>query len=174
MIPINQLRIGSKFIGIAGVQTVKEILQHGDKDIHTNEGYHHLILVEENRNQYKPIEIEGIRLNEDILVNVFNFYKYDNFQYPYFTYLDFFILEGQPDGTFMIQLTNSSGEYNTTVDVQKVAYVHQLQNWLVFLLYGDNHFNFDNNKLNKCAEKQINSFLNLPYPPFEEMEEENN
>jgi hypothetical protein len=76
MIKATDLRIGNKFNGAGMVQTVKEILDYGpegslqlmnETSIPVKFGYEHLILVQENKNQYKPIEIEGIPLTADVL-----------------------------------------------------------------------------------------------------------
>ncbi len=73
MIHAEDLRIGNKFKGIAGIQTVLEIHDNTSRgkteyvSDFQREGYKVLIMCEENGNQYKPIEIDGIRITEDIL-----------------------------------------------------------------------------------------------------------
>lgn len=76
MIQANQLRIGNKFMGAGMIQTVKEILDYGvTGSVQANQigkveatpGYEHLILVHENRNQYKPVDMEGVALTPEIL-----------------------------------------------------------------------------------------------------------
>ncbi|MBD3197445.1 MAG: hypothetical protein GF317_20490 [Candidatus Lokiarchaeota archaeon] len=47
---------GDKIVTGFGVQTIKEII----RDYGTQHGYEWLIMVEENRNQYKPCELMGI------------------------------------------------------------------------------------------------------------------
>ncbi len=71
MIHAKELRIGNKFRGIAGIQTVLSIedntnrntLQYQDESHKLM--YSHLILCLENRNQYKPCEVEGIELTPE-------------------------------------------------------------------------------------------------------------
>jgi hypothetical protein len=83
MIQANELRIGNKFLGIAGVQTVLDISDNTDRntlvynsDLH-KAMYSHLITVVENRNQYKPCEMDGIPLTPEILVKAgFNIAPY--------------------------------------------------------------------------------------------------
>ena len=48
--------VGQKIVTPFGVQTIKEII----KDYSEQHGYEWLIMVEENDNQYKPIELIGI------------------------------------------------------------------------------------------------------------------
>jgi hypothetical protein len=77
MIQANELRIGNKFSG-AGirVQTVKEILDYGatgsvqarhESKVEASAGYEHLILVQENGNQYKPVDMQPIPLSPEVL-----------------------------------------------------------------------------------------------------------
>ena len=64
MIKASELRIGNKFECMGMIQTVFEILDNTDRGKIKQAGYEHLILCEENGNQYKPIEIQGIQLTE--------------------------------------------------------------------------------------------------------------
>ncbi len=73
MILAQHLRIGNKFHGIAGVQTVFSIEDNTSRgtceyrDEKHKLMYSHLILCEENGNQYKPCEIDGILLTNQLL-----------------------------------------------------------------------------------------------------------
>lgn len=76
MIAATELRIGNKFNGAGMVQTVKEILDYGPtgsiqkkdgQSIEVTDHYSHLILVNENGNQYKPIEMMPIPLTAEVL-----------------------------------------------------------------------------------------------------------
>lgn len=76
MIPVNELRAGNLFIGVGMIQTVKEILDYGSTgsiqkinktNVEATPGYTHLILVEENGNQYKPVDMLPIILTPEIL-----------------------------------------------------------------------------------------------------------
>lgn len=55
--------VGDKILTYFGVETIKEIINY-DPEHH---GYELIILVEENENQYKPVEIIGI-VDESIKV----------------------------------------------------------------------------------------------------------
>jgi len=74
MILASDLRVGNKFRGVAGVQTVLSIEDNTNRNTLTyvDENhklmYSHLILCLENENQYKPCEIEGIELTDEILM----------------------------------------------------------------------------------------------------------
>jgi hypothetical protein len=76
MIPVRELRIGNKFkmAGSNIIQTVFDISDNTDRgriEFQSEEHkamYSHLITVEENGNQYKPFEMEGIPLSEDWLL----------------------------------------------------------------------------------------------------------
>lgn len=63
MIEAKSLRIGNKFSGAGMIQTVKAIETYNPDQ----KGYEYLILVEENRNQYKPVDMEPIPITPDIL-----------------------------------------------------------------------------------------------------------
>ena len=73
MIDIHQLRVGNKFRFGTMIQTVLEIVDNTDRGkVNFNSeqqraGYSHLILCEENKNQYKPIEIDGIPITPEAL-----------------------------------------------------------------------------------------------------------
>lgn len=140
MIKASELRIGNKFTMSGGtmVNTVFEIVDN------TNRGkiefvspehklmYSHLILVEENGNQYKPFEIEGTPLTGEWLLK-FGFEK-------------FFYDEGElTEGFYLTKefpligfiTTSSTHEYlfDDETDTLRLKYVHQLQN-LYFAITG--------------------------------------
>ena len=76
MINANELRRGNKFQSFDGamIQTVFEIIDNTDRGRIKQHGYEVLITPEENRNQYKPCEIEPIKLTEE-WHNKFGCYK---------------------------------------------------------------------------------------------------
>lgn len=51
---------GQKILTPFGIETIKEII----RDYSTQHGYEWLIMVEENGNQYKPCELNGIVVRE--------------------------------------------------------------------------------------------------------------
>lgn len=142
MIPVKELRIGNKFqmIGSTMVNTVFDIsdnTRHGQ--LNQNVGYSHLITVEENGNQYKPIEMDGVPLTEDWLLK-FGFEKHkslitDSYTKSYFVekQLSITIQPGNQyayirDFDALVVVRNS--------DYHGPFYVHQLQN-LYFCLTGE-------------------------------------
>lgn len=73
MILAKDLRVGNLFKGIAGLQTVLAIednTERGKYNMDQYNGYSHLILCEENGNQYKPWEIEGIPLTQEWMLKL--------------------------------------------------------------------------------------------------------
>ena len=76
MIQASELRIGNFFMGIGGVQTVLSLEENTDRgncNYSSEEHrlmYSHLILCHQNRNQYKPFEIEPIPLSEEVLLKI--------------------------------------------------------------------------------------------------------
>lgn len=68
MIKANELRQGNLFLGMGMIQTVLEIIDNTDRGRINQYGYEVLIVPKENKNQYKPIEIEGINITEEWLM----------------------------------------------------------------------------------------------------------
>lgn len=88
MIKGKELRRGNKFVSLFGnTETVLSILDNTnngkikviekpgltDSDVHYKSQHHkdmysELILCEENGNQYKPVEVHGLKITEDILL----------------------------------------------------------------------------------------------------------
>ncbi len=127
MILAKELRIGNKFIGIAGVQTVISILDNlvktegAYKSEYHKLMYSHLIMCEENGNQYKPCEIEPIPITPEILEN-YGFVKEKNryAECGYFYTLEY--LHNPQPGQFLDKVRFVSG---TGKDVQIVG-----MNWV--------------------------------------------
>ncbi len=67
MLKASELRIGNKFRYGSMVQTVFEIIDNTDRGKIKQLGYEVLIVPEENRNQYKPIEIHGLDITHQRL-----------------------------------------------------------------------------------------------------------
>lgn len=63
--------VGDKILTPFGIQTIKEIV----KDYGDVYGYEWLIMVEENKNQYKPCELIGIVVKELSLIEFNNYIK---------------------------------------------------------------------------------------------------
>jgi len=86
MILAQELRIGNVFRGIGGIQTVlslEENTERGRCNYSSEQHrlmYSHLILCHQNGNQYKPFEIEPIKLTDEILINL-KFNKKSDFEY---------------------------------------------------------------------------------------------
>ncbi len=143
MLKAIELRVGNKFKSCFGqVQTVLSIIDNTDKgrikvlppeeykegkigfaSEHHKAQYSHLILCEENGNQYKPFEIEGEPITEEWL-DRFGWVKDGD----YYNYGDWTILlKGslpEHDGLF----------YNRKNDAKlfpKMKYVHKLQNFIL-------------------------------------------
>jgi hypothetical protein len=66
----NELRIGNKFECMGMIQTVFELCDNTDRGRIKQAGYEYIIRCEENRNQYKPIEIKPILLTKDWLLKL--------------------------------------------------------------------------------------------------------
>ncbi len=64
----TELRIGNKFECMGMIQTVFEIIDNTDRGRIIQNGYEHLIACIENKNQYKPVEINPIPLTEEWLI----------------------------------------------------------------------------------------------------------
>lgn len=130
MLPGNELMIGNKFSGIAGIQTVKSIIDHRDRyDAHEDTphpakfGYEYLILVEENGNQYKPIEIQPVVLTSKI----FKIYEFESLSDGYWCKGDALVRETLPSRhkhtdwpEFVLVSNNKFSE--------KFSFLHELQN----------------------------------------------
>ncbi len=111
MIPASHLRTTNKFIGIAGIQTVLEILDNTRRGKYKQRGYEHLIIPVENQ-----IEIDGIPLNDGILINVCKFTKSEN------------IYTKEIKGEKYELLLCLDGTYELSKFCAKIIYLHQLQN----------------------------------------------
>lgn len=130
MIKPTELRIGNKFLGAGMVQTVFEIIDNTDRGKIKQEGYEKLITCEENKNQYKPVECEGILLTEEWLVN-FGFEKGNNkiindhfFSKSFHRSL---ICVNPENGVLVLNNDNSLNSDDIKLGIE-VKYVHQLQN----------------------------------------------
>ena len=122
----TELRIGNLFWGAGMVQTVKEMHKYGDQP-----GYEYLIMCEENGNQYKPIEMQGIPLTEEWLKK-FGFNRQGDrnvwiLDKVSVTLMDYPDLHGKLTGDkFYLGFRDCGGViYRTTIPV---PYVHILQN----------------------------------------------
>ncbi len=144
MLKAIELKVGNKFKSCYGnVQTVKSIIDNSDggkikvlskedydsgKIGYASENhrlmYSHLILCEENGNQYKPCEIEGEPITEEWL-DRFGWVKDGD----YYNYGDWTILlKGslpEHDGLFYNR-TNVNAKF-----FPKMKYVHKLQNFIL-------------------------------------------
>lgn len=134
MIRPNELRLGNKFRMIGGqmVQTVFEIIDNTDRNriqfesAEHKEMYRVIVTCEENRNQYKPFEMEPIPLDESWLLR-FGFTRCtDNTSWH-----EFKSLAVSASGAISIAHRNAWNNAST-----KVQYVHQLQN-IYFALTGE-------------------------------------
>lgn len=139
MLRASELRVGNKFKSCFGnVQTVLSIIDNTDKgrikvcadcpdDVpHFKSEQHrlmysHLILCEENGNQYKPCEIEGEPLTEEWLVR-FGWFKEGNIGVYYHKDFNYQIFASPDNKYFLLVATNKNIE---------LKYVHKLQN-LIF------------------------------------------
>lgn len=138
MISATELRIGSKFMGAGMIQTVKEILDYGptgsiqDKMktiIDVTPGYSHLILVQENGNQYKPVDMEGIPLSSEILESCG--FKFNDGDLQGWNLDNLSLIQSKEYDGRMIVVGHSV--YNDKCCY--ISYLHQLQN-LIFALTG--------------------------------------
>lgn len=159
MIHAKELRIGNVFIGIAGIQTVMAIEDNTNRMTvncdfpESYDAYSHIILCKENRNQYKPCEIEAIPLTEELLLN-FGFTsqgneghisKGKNGEVPSLWYLngcsnDFIMFENNEfylASVFKPYENSDIPSYKSDYikESNNIQYIHQLQN-LVFSLNG--------------------------------------
>ena len=132
MVKVNELRVGNLFQSMGMIQTVFEILDNTDRGRIKQEGYENLIIPIENKNQYKPIEIHGIPLAENWLVE-FNISKNNPNGY-YVLNGNIYIGINPKDhlnyGQVYLLQTNETLLYVVTIN-----YIHQLQN-LYFALTG--------------------------------------
>lgn len=147
MIRASELRIGNK-IRMGQSQMVNTVFDISDN---TRRGkfnyesdnhrlmYSHLMTVEENGNQYKPFEIDGVPLTEDWLLK-FGFERvmkseFKTHQMPYWAKdgVLLFYNESPPFNTYLacygewISDFKGGGEYICT-GKRWIEYVHQLQN----------------------------------------------
>lgn len=136
MIKATELRIGNKFNGAGMIQTVKEILDYGPTGsiqasnktkTESSEGYEHLILVFESRNQYKPIEIEGIQINSTMLEKL-GFEKHPGDITKWRGPNDIYLIRSEEKRAYFL-----SGF--CTSQLVYISFVHQLQN-LYYALTG--------------------------------------
>lgn len=136
MIKANELRIGNKFLSIFGnEETVLSIIDNtsngkikidpnGDNNMphfksqQHKDMYSHLILCEENGNQYKPCEIRGVPLKELHLI-AFGLEGKSN-QYYLLPSYDILINCSHSNHQFCIEITEHKHI--------ELKYVHQLQN----------------------------------------------
>lgn len=122
MIDASELRIGNKFQRVGGtmIQTVFEIIDNTDRNKITFQTpehkakYHKLITCEENLNQYKPIEIEGIPLTPELL-DRFGFGDDNKFMFNI-------------NRLVTICIHQNGNVYTLGNSEIKIQYVHQLQN----------------------------------------------
>jgi hypothetical protein len=148
MLAAAELRVGNKFKSCFGnVQTVLSIIDNTDggkikvcadcpdnvphyKSEKHRLMYSHLILCEENGNQYKPCEIEGEPLTEEWLIS-FGFIKEKNKNIAW-DYTDI------KTGWFTISERDGFYKFCNIRDLigKQFHYVHQLQN-LYFCLTGN-------------------------------------
>lgn len=121
----SELRIGNLIMGMDMVQTVFEILDNTDRGRIVHLGYEHLILVKENGNQYKPIEVHPIPLTEEWLLKFgFNYQKADvSSFYPFYVKSGF-------------RINEEGYHWYVQTHCVHIQYVHQLQN-LYFALTGE-------------------------------------
>ncbi len=128
MVEAKNLMIGNKFRGIAGIQTVFEISDNTDRGRFDQKGYEHLILVEENRNQYKPIEIDGIEITPEILTEWCGFWMQFDGKLVHLGEKGFAIYFF--DGSVHIAIDDSFGAKTKRLDIK---FLHQLQNLCAIL-----------------------------------------
>ena len=134
MIHVLELKIGNKFLSAFGqVETVLSIVDHTDRgrlkvlseeeydsgkigyaSENHRDMYSHLILCQENGNQYKPCEITGVPINEKCLNKL----------------EDEIIIWCQPEIAFV-----SICKKDYEIPTKNIKYLHQLQN-LYFSLTG--------------------------------------
>lgn len=135
MIKANELRIGNYFKGIGGVQTVLSLEENTDRGRlnYSSEQhrlmYSHLILCHQNGNQYKPFEIEGILLTEEILLKC-GFQKVNTVYQVSIGKSNVFHLIVADD----ICIVGLNGPFGL-VNQGSLSFLHQLQN-LYFALTG--------------------------------------
>jgi ribosomal protein S28E/S33 len=124
----TELRIGNLFNGMGMIQTVFEILDNTDHGRIIQKGYENLILCKENGNQYKPIEISGISLTEEWLID-FGFKKFKHIKYyPWKTHM-----QGKLSRVKIRVLDDGRC---CAARIGHIQYVHQLQN-LYFVFTGE-------------------------------------
>jgi hypothetical protein len=142
MIPVTELRIGNKFHMIEStlVQTVLEIMDNTNRGkIEYNSDHHkacysHLIMVEENRNQYKPIEMDGIPITQGYLLKYgFSLIEESPFQDMKMKYwvkegLCLFFNESPPFNTYLVGFADQRFGKYSIVTGEWIKYVHTLQN----------------------------------------------
>jgi hypothetical protein len=129
MIQANELRIGSKFMGVGMIETVNSIEPYSEQ-----KGYEYLIRVIDNGNQYKPVDMNPIPLTPAILVAC-GFVKTDSSN----EYWNHWVLKNgwhiseslhdEPSAGVVTGLCYYSEDYI------QIKYLHQLQN-LYFALTG--------------------------------------
>jgi len=159
MLKASSLRVGNKFKSCFGqVQTVLSIIDNTRKgeikvcadcpdDVphfkseNHRDMYSHLILCEENGNQYKPFEIEGEPLTEEWLIR-FRFHK-DNYGIKCKTKDDTYTSKSKAElwtkrckqkGVWVYDISIGEG-FGETTPVCFIKYVHELQN-LYFAITG--------------------------------------
>jgi hypothetical protein len=121
----TELRKGNKFVCMGMVQTVFEIIDNTDRGRIVQEGYENLITCEENKNQYKPIEIQGIFLTEEWLLKFG--WEWDIFYQGYFGHN--YIMFPNNETGWKISYCKRKHDYI----VENIQYIHQLQNLYYFL-----------------------------------------
>lgn len=141
MIKASDLRVGNKFKGIAGVQTVFEIIDNSRKGTieyvseYQKEGYKYIITCDENGNQYKPIEIEGVKLTKDWFKKFGLELRYGtpaNSKAVYFDFSGFRIYLSDNGNSIHFNVDNSYFPELITID-----YVHEFQNFYFAITKND-------------------------------------
>lgn len=113
------------------IQTVFEILDNTDRGKIKQAGYEHLILCEENGNQYKPIEIQGIQLTEAWLRRFHTEEEIGkSVRFPNeITIYDRFLFIWKEQYKYWYVVTAYHKEYLT-----KIEFVHEYQNFIYTLM----------------------------------------
>lgn len=69
MINANELRKGNKILScFKNIETIFAIHDNTNRGEFNQKGYEHLILVEENGNQYKPFEVSPVPITDKLLL----------------------------------------------------------------------------------------------------------
>lgn len=134
MIAAKDLRIGNKIRMVGSKNMVNTVFDISDntrrnqiefKSEDHKRMYSHLITVEENGNQYKPFEIEGIPLTEEILIKSGWVWNEECKSYEKFP---------NGDTRMHLQFRDVSNSYTMfnyilkAIITERLFYVHQLQN----------------------------------------------